>query len=60
MAADMTPLFDTIIEQVPPPAVDIDGPLQMQISALDYSAMSASSGSGASRAGGWRRIRRWR
>jgi GTP-binding protein len=25
MAADMTPLFDTIIEQVPPPAVDPKG-----------------------------------
>jgi GTP-binding protein len=38
MAADMTPLFDTIIEQVPPPAVDPEGPLQMQVSALDYSS----------------------
>jgi len=35
---DMTPLFETIIDQVPPPAADIDGPLQMQISQLDYSS----------------------
>jgi len=35
---DMTPLFETIIEQVPPPAADIDGPFQMQISQLDYSS----------------------
>ena len=30
-------LFNTIIERVPAPDVDPDGPLQMQISALDYS-----------------------
>ena len=38
MAADMEPLFETIVEKVPAPAVNSDGPLQMQISALDYSS----------------------
>ena len=38
MAADMDPLFQTILEQVPAPDVDKDGPLQLQISALDYSS----------------------
>jgi GTP-binding protein len=38
MAADMQPLFQTIVDRVPPPAVDADGPLQMQVSALDYSS----------------------
>ncbi|MFM1897464.1 MAG: hypothetical protein RLZZ385_2538 [Pseudomonadota bacterium] len=38
MAADMTPLFETIIGKVPPPPVNSDGPFQMQISALDYSS----------------------
>ncbi len=38
MAADMQPLLDLIIEQVSPPEVDEHGPLQMQISALDYSS----------------------
>lgn len=38
MADDMTPLFEAIIEHVDPPKVDIDGPLQMQISALDYNS----------------------
>ena len=38
MEADMRPLFDTIIERVPVPAVDVAGPLQMQVSALDYSS----------------------
>ncbi len=36
LAPDMTPLFQMIVDRVPPPAVDRDGPLQMQISALDY------------------------
>ncbi|HEY6529719.1 MAG TPA: translational GTPase TypA [Cellvibrionaceae bacterium] len=38
MAEDMTPLFQMIVDKVPPPKVDIDGPLQMQISALDYNS----------------------
>ena len=36
MAADMTPLFEMIAEQVPSPDVDTSGAFQMQISALDY------------------------
>ena len=38
MSADMQPLFETVIDKVPSPAVNSDGPLQMQISALDYSS----------------------
>ncbi|MBM4208069.1 MAG: translational GTPase TypA [Gammaproteobacteria bacterium] len=33
---DMTPLFQTIVDKVSPPPVDIDGPFQMQVSSLDY------------------------
>ena len=33
---DMTPLLETIVKHVPPPAVDVDGPLQLQVSSLDY------------------------
>ncbi len=33
---DMTPLFETIINHVSAPDVDEQGPLQMQISTLDY------------------------
>jgi GTP-binding protein len=36
MQDDMTPLFEAIIEHVPTPDVDPEGPLQMQISSLDY------------------------
>ncbi len=33
---DMTPLFETIVDHVSPPAVDSEGPLQLQVSSLDY------------------------
>jgi GTP-binding protein len=35
---DMQPLFDAIISHVPPPPVEIDGPLQLQVSSLDYNS----------------------
>ena len=35
-SGDMTPLFETIVEYVPAPEVDVDGPLRMQISSLAY------------------------
>ncbi len=34
---DLTVLFDTILESVPPPSVDGDGPFQMLVSTLDFS-----------------------
>jgi GTP-binding protein len=34
---DMTPLFQTIIDHVAPPPVDLDGPFQMRVTSLDYS-----------------------
>ena len=36
--SDMTPLFQTIVDFVPPPEVDLDGPFQLQVSALNYSS----------------------
>jgi GTP-binding protein len=38
IADDMTPLFQMIVDKVHPPKVDLDGPFQMQISALDYNS----------------------
>jgi GTP-binding protein len=35
---DMTPLFRAIVEYVSPPRVNGDGPLQLQVSSLDYDA----------------------
>lgn len=43
---DMTLLLDEIVERVPPPDVDADGPLQMQLSALDYSSYVGAIGIG--------------
>ena len=38
LADDMTPLFEAIVKHVESPQVDMDGPFQMQISALDYNS----------------------
>ncbi|KAB0482918.1 translational GTPase TypA [Vibrio chagasii] len=35
---DMEPLFQAVIDTVDAPAVDLNGPLQMQVSQLDYSS----------------------
>ena len=35
---DMTPLFEAIVEHVPVPPVDVDKPLQLQVSSLDYNS----------------------
>jgi len=35
---DMTALFETIVDKVSPPDVDPEGPLQLQVSSLDYSS----------------------
>ena len=43
---DMTPLFELIVKQVSPPQADPDGPLQMQISSLDYSSYVGTIGIG--------------
>ena len=44
--SDMTALFETVIGQVPPPDVDPDGPLQLQVSSLDYSSYVGAIGIG--------------
>ncbi|MDN5865195.1 MAG: translational GTPase TypA [Gammaproteobacteria bacterium] len=50
-AADMTPLFETIVDHSPPPDVERDGSLQMQVSALDYSSYVGVIGIGRIRRG---------
>jgi GTP-binding protein len=35
---DMTPLFEAIVEHVPVPDVNAEGPLQFQVSSLDYNS----------------------
>lgn len=46
LADDMTPLFEMIVKHVEPPKVDVDGPFQMQISALDYNSFTGVIGIG--------------
>ena len=45
-AADMTPLFDTVLQHVPTPPGSPDAPLQLQIAALDYSTYTGRLGVG--------------
>ncbi|GAB4352513.1 MAG: translational GTPase TypA [Gammaproteobacteria bacterium] len=52
---DMMPLFETIIEQVPPPDVDPEGPFQLQVSSLDYSSYVGVIGIGRIKRGSVRR-----
>ncbi len=35
---DVLPLLEAIVEHVPPPQVQLDGPLQLQVSSLDYNS----------------------
>ncbi|MDR0716842.1 MAG: translational GTPase TypA [Azoarcus sp.] len=43
---DMRPLFEAILRHVPPPEIDVDGPLQLQICSLDYSTYLGQLGIG--------------
>jgi len=45
-SGDMTPMFETIVDKVAAPDVDVDAPLQMQITALDYSSFIGAIGIG--------------
>jgi GTP-binding protein len=47
----MRPLFETILNHVAPPTGDSDAPLQLQISALDYSTYTGRLGVGRVRNG---------
>ncbi|MCE3238517.1 MAG: typA [Gammaproteobacteria bacterium] len=50
-ADNMDLLFETIVKNVPPPPVDLEGPFQMQISTLDYSSYVGMIGVGRIRRG---------
>ncbi|MFN7096408.1 MAG: GTP-binding protein TypA/BipA, partial [Gammaproteobacteria bacterium] len=43
---NMEALFQTVVDRVPPPDVDINAPFQMQISTLDYSSYVGAIGIG--------------
>ena len=48
---DLTPLFEALIEHVPEPPVDPDGPFQMQVTSLSYSTYVGLIGIGRIRRG---------
>ncbi len=50
-SGDLTPLFEALIEHVPAPPVDPDGPFQMQVSTLSYSTYVGLIGVGRIRRG---------
>ncbi|MGB9093424.1 MAG: translational GTPase TypA [Gallionella sp.] len=50
-STDMRPLFDAVLKNVPAPDEDVDAPLQLQISALDYSSFVGRIGVGRVRRG---------
>jgi len=45
-STDMRPLFEVVLEHVPLPTGDVNAPLQLQISALDYSTYTGRLGVG--------------
>lgn len=50
-SGDLTPLFEALIEHVPAPPVDPEGPFQMQITSLSYSTYVGLIGVGRIRRG---------
>lgn len=46
LTSNMDILFQTIIDKVPPPKVDMSAPFQMQVSAIDYSSYVGAIGIG--------------
>ena len=55
ITGDMTALFETIVQFCPAPDVDVDGPLQLQVSQLDYSSYVGAIGIGRIKRGTLRR-----
>lgn len=45
-STNLTPLYETIVKEVQPPDVDVNGPFQMQITSLDYSSYVGAIGIG--------------
>ena len=44
--ADMLPLLDAIVDHIPSPDVDVDGPVAMQVCTIDYSSFVGRIGIG--------------
>ncbi len=55
ISADLTPLFETILAQVPPPQVDPDAPARLLVTTLEYDNYKGQIGIGRLRSGVLRR-----
>lgn len=53
--ADMTVLYEVILQHIPAPAVDVAGPLQLQVTMLDYNDYLGRIGIGRVHRGGIRK-----
>lgn len=51
LADDLRPLFETIVKTIPPPDVDMDGPLQLLVTSLAYSSYVGKIAIGRLRSG---------
>lgn len=51
LQSDLRPLFNTIIEHVPPPEIDADGPTQMLVTTLEHSSYVGKIAVGRLRSG---------
>ena len=51
MAPNLEPLFDTILDFIPPPLVDMDGSTQLLVTTLEYSSYVGKIAVGRLRAG---------
>ena len=51
LTESMEPILEAIVDHCPAPEVDLDGPLQLQISALDYNSFQGVIGVGRIRRG---------
>jgi GTP-binding protein len=54
LADDLEPLFDTILEYLPPPVVDPDGPTQLLVATIEYSSYVGKIAIGRLRSGSLR------
>jgi GTP-binding protein len=55
LAEDLTPLFDTILKEVPPPMVDVDAPAKLLVTTLDYDNYKGQIGVGRIHSGKMRK-----
>src|SRR5579859_3672987 len=51
VGADLTPLFETIIDKIPGPSVDLDAPAKLLITTLEYDEYKGQIGVGRLRSG---------